>query len=75
MRVTVEFSGWIEVDQDKTIMEYVGQDDSVSQIITVKEWMKLTKQDRGMYIIESFTDAIKDSMEQEYHDIHMEIEE
>lgn len=75
MRVTVEFSGWIEVDQDKTIMEYVGQDDSVSQIITVKEWMKLSKQDRGMYIIENFTDAIKDSMEQEYHDIHMEIEE
>lgn len=58
--VYLDFSGWAKLS-NRTEMEYIGQDESKPQTITVAEFVNLSHEDRSEYILQDFISAIRDS--------------
>jgi len=59
--VYYDFSGFIVLNND-TMLEYIGEDESQPQLITVKEWKRIDDADlRAEYILEDFIAAYRDA--------------
>ena len=64
--ITIEFSGWLEIDADKVKFQSTEKD---CPIISGTEYLKLLDAERDWYLLESLTDAMIQADELEYTDI------
>ena len=74
-KIIVSMSGWCEADPSRTMFEYIGNRDDVDKLISGEQWLSLTEDDRGDYILESVLTAFKYSLDGEYEQIDVEVEE
>lgn len=63
--VFLDFGGWIRVNPE-TNMQCTSEDESLPAIIKVKDWAKLSAEDRQHYILEDAIAAIRDAEDLEY---------
>jgi hypothetical protein len=68
-KITVTYSGWCEIDAEDVVFINI-QDDSPN--ITGKEWLKLSLEERGNYILENVNDVIQNSTDGEWTEIDIE---
>lgn len=79
-RLIVEFSGWVECNPEETWFQYIGNDPFEGVMggdvrITGKEYMTLSPEQQGDFILESLGEAIQYSVDGEFGDINLEVEE
>ena len=79
-RLIVEFSGWVECNPEETWFQYIGNDPFEGVMggdvrITGKEYMTLSPEQQGDFILESLGEAIQYSVDGEFVDINLEVEE
>lgn len=68
--IIVEFSGWCELDPEKTIFLFIGDDgDGDFHSIKGDEWLKLSDEKRSDYILESVITAQQDALDVSYEHI------
>lgn len=71
MRTFLEFSGWIELDEN-ALMDYIGNGDP--KRITVKEWQQLPEKERAMYVTsEGFDILYRDSVNSDFIEWHLDL--
>lgn len=66
----LDFSGWVRLSHD-TRMQYVGEDESKPQFITVLEYSKLSDDEQGLYMLEDVIAAIRDAEALEYTELNI----
>ena len=78
-RLVVEFSGWVECNPEKTKFQYIGPEQyglmSTGGQITGDEYMALSPEQQGDFVLESLGEAIQYSVDGEFADINLEVEE
>jgi len=57
MKTFLEFSGWIELDEN-AMMDYIGVDENKAKRITVKEWQQLPTIEREKYVTSEGLDVL-----------------
>jgi len=57
MKTYLEFSGWIELDEN-TMMEYIGIDENKAIRITLKEWQQLPTIEQEKYVTSEGLDVL-----------------
>jgi hypothetical protein len=72
-KIIVSMSGWCEANPEKVKFMYIGPEERDS--ITGTEWLTLTNNDRGDYILESIESAFQTAFDGEYNNIDIEVEE
>jgi len=72
--VVVEFSGWCRIPASKIKFQYTGENESIPEIISGEEYIKLSATERKDYIAESVCDAMRDSDDLEWTDIQIVVE-
>jgi len=74
-KIIVSVSGWCEADPSRTMFQYLGDRDDVDKLISGEQWLSLTEDDRGDYILENVLTAFKYSLDGDYEQIDVEVEE
>ena len=74
-KIIVSVSGWCEADPSRTMFQYIGDRDDVDKLISGEQWLSLTEDDRGDYILENVLTAFKYSLDGEYEQIDVEVED
>ena len=74
-KIIVSVAGWCEADPSRTMFQYLGDRDDVDKLISGEQWLSLTEDDRGDYILENVLTAFKYSLDGEYDQIDVEVEE
>jgi hypothetical protein len=79
-RLIVEFSGWVECNPEETWFQYIGSDPFEGVMggdvrITGKEYITLSPEQQGDFMLESLGEAIQYSVDGEFCDINLEVEE
>lgn len=79
-RLVVEFSGWVECNPEETWFQYIGNDPFEGVMggdvrITGKEYITLSPKQQGDFMLESLGEAIQYSVDGEFADINLEVEE
>jgi len=74
-KIIVSVSGWCEADPSRTMFQYLGDRDDVDKLISGEQWLSLTEDDRGDYILENVLTAFKYSLDGEYDQVDVEVEE
>ena len=74
-KIIVSVAGWCEADPSRTMFQYLGDRDDVDKLISGEQWLSLTEDDRGDYILENVLTAFKYSLDGEYEQIDVEVEE
>ena len=79
-RLVVEFSGWVECNPEETWFQYIGNDPFEGVTggdvrITGKEYITLSPEQQGDFMLESLGEAIQYSVDGEFADINLEVEE
>ena len=77
-RLIVHYSGWMECDPDKTKFQYVGPEQyglmsTVGQI-TGDEYMALSPEQQGDFILECLGETFMDSLDGELTECDVDIE-
>ena len=72
--IIVEFSGWCRIPTSKIKFQYTGENESIPEIISGEEYIKLSVTERKDYIAESVCDAMRDSDDLEWIDIQIVVE-
>jgi hypothetical protein len=72
--VIVEFSGWMKLNLEKTLMQYVGEDSAKKTLILAKDWVKLSAKERSLYLLDSFMEAQEEAHDYELVDVNFVIE-
>ena len=77
-RMTIMFSGWIECNPDQTTFQYIGPEQyglmSTGKVITGTEFMSLSENEQGNYILEDLGQAITYSVDGEFNEYDIDIE-
>ena len=73
-KIIISIAGWCEADPDRTMFQYIGSRDDVEKLIGGKQWLSLTEDDRGDYIPENVLTAFKYSLDGEYDQVDVEVE-
>jgi hypothetical protein len=73
-KIVVLFSGWIEGEPEEYTFQYCGHDDSKDGIITGDEYVALSDEDRGEYILENLSKQIAEACDGAYEDIQVEVQ-
>ena len=66
--VYLDFGGWLKLDSE-TRMQYIGEDESCEQVITVAVWRTLSEELRNEYILEDFVAAVRDAEDMEFNEL------
>jgi len=74
-KIIVSVAGWCEADPSRTMFQYLGDRDDVDKLISGEQWLSLTEDDRGDYILENVLTAFKYSLDGEYDQVDVEVEE
>ena len=74
-RIIIGMSGWCEADPSRTMFQYIGDRDDVDKLISGEQWLSLTEDDRGDYILENVLTAFKYSLDGEYEQVDVEVED
>ena len=78
-RLIVEFSGWVECDPDKTMFQYIGPEKyglmSTGNAITGREYMTLSPEQQGDFILHCLGETYMDSLDGELVHCDVEIDE
>ena len=88
-RIIVSVSGWCEADPSRTMFQYIGDRDDVDKLISGEQWLSLPEYDawfqtlrvddreicREDYILESVPTALKWSLDGEYQQVDVEVED
>jgi len=74
-KIIISMAGWCEADPDRTLFQYVGHRDGVAKLIGGKQWLELPKNERSDYILESVPTALKWSLDGEYDQVDIEVED
>jgi len=74
-KIIVSVAGWCEADPSRTMFQYLGDRDDVDKLISGEQWLSLTEDDRGDYILENVLTAFKYSLDGDYEQIDVEVEE
>ena len=79
-RLIVEFSGWLECDPENTSFVYVGSDPFEGVMggdvhITGREYMTLSSEQQGNFILECLGQTYMDSLDGECNHLTVEVEE
>ena len=72
-KIIISMSGWCEADPSRTMFQYLGDRDDVDKLISGEQWLSLTEDDRGDYILENVLTAFKYSLDGEYEQIDVEV--
>ena len=81
-RLIVEFAGWIQCDPEETKFHYVGSKESLDSFfgggdiqITGKEYMTLSEEERGNFVLECLGDSYINALDGECDHLTVEVEE
>jgi len=74
-KIIISMAGWCEADPSRTMFQYLGDRDDVDKLISGEQWLSLTEDDRGDYILENVLTAFKYSLDGEYDQVDVEVEE
>ena len=78
-RLIVEFAGWIQCDPEETQFQYIGAEQyglmSTGNIITGDEYMALSSEQRGDYVLECLGKSYIHSLDGECDHLTIEVEE
>lgn len=69
--IVIEYSGWCRIPASKIKFQYTGEDESIPEIISGEEYIKLSAKERQDYIAENICDAMRDSDDSEWIDIQV----
>lgn len=72
--VYLEFSGWLKVDPD-TRLQYTGENEDFRPIITVRDWLTLSKNLQKDYILEDFQKTVEIGEDLDFNQLDLVIEE
>jgi hypothetical protein len=73
-KIIVEFSGWVECDNDKVMFQYIGEKLNTPLNITGTEWLKLSQDEQDDYILENCIDAQYTALDGSYEHIDVIIQ-
>jgi len=68
-------SGWCEADPGRTMFQYIGVRDDAEKLIGGEQWLALPENDRADYILENVLTTFKHSLDGDYTDISIEVED
>jgi len=74
-RMVLGFAGWIECDPDKTKFQYIGEMAANRAVISGAEFMSLSENEQGNYILEDLGQAYTYSLDGEINDMTLDIED
>jgi len=74
-KIIISMAGWCEADPSRTMFQYIGDRDDVDKLISGEQWLSLTEDDRSDYILENVLTAFKYSLDGEYEQIDVEVED
>lgn len=74
-KIIIKMSGWCEADPARTMFQYIGIRDDVEKLISGEQWLSLPENDRSDYILENVLTAFKHSVDGEYYDIGIDVED
>lgn len=72
-KMILEYSGWVEIIPENINFIYIGEEEK--QDITGLEYMKLSKEEKEDYIIESLSKAIDNGYDGDTIDLNILIED
>lgn len=73
--LNIDYSGSVQVPANDINFEYCGEDESKQLTINGVEWSKLTESERSEYVLESLVKAMSASVNGQYEQIDITIEE
>jgi len=74
-RMTIMFTGWIECNPDQTTFQYLGEMAANRAVISGTKFMSLDENEQGNYILEDLGQAITYSVDGEFNQIDIDIED
>ena len=66
--VYLDYGGWLKLDSE-TRMQYIGEDESCEQVITVAVWRTLSEELRNEYILDDSVAAVRDAEDMEFNEL------
>ena len=79
-KIIVSMAGWCEADPARTMFQYIGPRNDAEQLIGGEQWLSLPESDeeeisRDDYILENVLTTFKHSVDGDYADISIEVED
>lgn len=74
-KIIVSVAGWCEANPDKVRFQSIRDDDTQDMYITGREWLSLDEEAREGFILECTGTAFATSLDGEYDQIDIEVQE
>ena len=74
-RMVIMFTGWVECNTDQTTFQYIGEMAANKAVISGTKFMSLDENEQGNYMLEDLGQAITYSVDGEFNQIEIDIED
>jgi hypothetical protein len=74
-RMTIMFTGWVECNTDETTFQYIGPMAAHRAVISGTKFMSLSEHEQDNYILEDLGQAITYSVDGEFNELNIDIED